>query len=152
MNAHFISKRLSHQLGIAGLIPFIALSFACWMASVEWLGVFIRAQLAYGILALAFLGAIHWGAALASSELSCSRTRKALAWSVVPMLIAWSATMAGGFGFAIMMAGFIVAYLVDRRLYPWYPMPGWFIRLRFILTCVSVAALASTVIAANVRG
>lgn len=152
MNSHFVSKRLSHQLGIIGMIPFVALSLACWMVSVEWLGVFIRAQLAYGILALTFLGGIHWGAALASNQLSCSQTKKALAWSVVPVLIAWSATMVGGYGFAVMMVGFVVAYLIDKRLYAWYPMPGWLLRLRFVLTCVSVAALALTVIAANVRG
>jgi hypothetical protein len=152
MNTHFVSKRLAHQLSIAGLVPFIALSFACWGASIEWMGVFIRAQLAYGILVLAFLGAIHWGAALASARVSCSQTRSALVWSIVPVLVAWLATMTGGFGFAVMIAGFICAYLVDRRLYAWYPMPEWLIRLRFVLTCVVVAALALTVIAANVRG
>ncbi len=67
-------------------------------------------------------------------------------------LIAWFATMVGGFGFAVLMAGFAGAYHADKRLYVWYRLPDWFIRLRFVLTCVVVAALALTVIAANVRG
>jgi hypothetical protein len=152
MNTHFLSKRLAHQLGFAGLIPFVALALACWTAHPAWLGAFIKGQLAYGILSLSFLGGIHWGATMLSGELSAAQTRKAMAWSVAPVLIGWFATMAGGFGFAVLMAGFIGAYQVDKRLFAWYRLPEWFIRLRFILTCVVVAALALTVIAANVRG
>jgi hypothetical protein len=152
MNTHFLSKRMAHQLGVAGLIPFVAFSFACWTVDPDWLGAFIKGQLAYGILILSFLGGIHWGATMLSSELSPEKTKKAMAWSIAPALIAWFATMVGGFGFAVLMAGFIGAYQVDKRLFTWYRLPGWFLRLRFVLTCVVVATLALTVIAANVRG
>jgi hypothetical protein len=87
-----------------------------------------------------------------SGGLSIEQTRRALIWSVMPALIAWFATMAGGFGFAVLMAGFIAAYQVDKRMFAWYRMPEWLIALRFQLTCVAVAALALTVIAANARG
>jgi hypothetical protein len=60
--------------------------------------------------------------------------------------------MAGGFGFAVLMAGFIGAYQVDKRLFAWYGMPAWLIELRFRLTSVIVPMLVLTVIAANVRG
>ena len=152
MNTHFLNKRMVHQLSCAGLIPFIVLSLACWMVHPDWLGAFIKGQLAYGVLTLSFLGGMHWGATMVSGELSALQTRKALIWSVMPALIAWFATMVGGFGFAVLMAGFVGAYHADKRLYVWYRLPDWFIRLRFVLTCVVVAALALTVIAANVRG
>jgi len=152
MNTHFLNKRLAHQLGFAGVIPFSVLMLACWMVHPSWLDVFIKAQLAYGILILSFLGGIHWGATMASGELSAVQTKKAMVWSVTPVLIAWLATMVGGFGFAVLMAGFIGTYQVDKRLFVWYRLPAWFIRLRFHLTCVVVATLALTVIAANVRG
>lgn len=152
MNTHFLNKRLAHQLGFAGVIPFAVMTLACWMAHPDWLGVFIKGQLAYGILILSFLGGIHWGATMVSGELSAAQTKKAMVWSVTPALIAWFATMVGGFGFAVLMAGYIGTYQVDRRLFAWYRLPEWFIRLRFILTCVVVATLALTVIAANVRG
>jgi hypothetical protein len=71
---------------------------------------------------------------------------------VTPSLLGWFATMVGGFGFAVLMAGFIAAYQVDKRLFAWYGMPAWLLELRFRLTCVAVSALALTVIAANVRG
>lgn len=152
MNKHFLNKRLAHLLGFAGLIPFVALALACWAVHPDWLGDFIRGQLAYGIAILSFLGGIHWGATMMSGGLSIEQTRRALIWSVIPALIAWFATMVGGFGFAVLMAGFIAAYQVDKRMFAWYRMPEWLIALRFQLTWVAVSALALTVVAANARG
>jgi hypothetical protein len=152
MSAQFVNKRLAHVLGWLGLVPFVLLALACWLAHPDWMGTFIKAQLAYGILILAFLGGMHWGAAMISPELSVERTKRVLTWSIAPVLMAWMATMVGGFGFAVLIVGFVAAYQVDKRTYPWYRMPEWLLPLRFILTCVVVAALALTVIAANVRG
>jgi hypothetical protein len=152
MNTHFVNKRLAHLLSCAGMVPFVLLALACWVVSPDWLGAFIQAQLAYGVLTFAFLGGIHWGAIMACGHLTAEQTRRALGWSIAPALIAWFATMVGGFGFAVLMIGFVAAYHVDKRLYAWYRMPEWLIRLRFVLTCVVVAAIALTVIAANVRG
>ena len=152
MNTHFLNKRLAHLLGLAGLAPFVVLMLGCWTVHPDWLGYFIKGQLAYAIAVLSFLGGIHWGAVMTSNELAAERTRKAFIWSVVPVLVAWSATLMGGFGFAVLMAGFIGIYQVDKRLFAWYRMPEWVLQLRFRLTCAVVAALVLTVIAANVRG
>lgn len=152
MNNQFLNKRLAHVLGFAGLIPFVVLTVGCWTVDLDWLGYFIKGQLAYGIVILSFLGGIHWGAAMLSTELSEEQTRKAFVWGVLPSIIAWSATMMGGFGFALLMAGFIGAYQVDKRLFVWYRMPDWFVHLRFKLTCVVITALVLSVIAANARG
>lgn len=152
MNTHFINRRLAHLLGFVGLVPFGLLMLACWVVDPDWLGAFIKSQLAYGILILSFLGGIHWGATMMSGDLSAERTKKTLLWSATPALVAWLATMAGGFGFAVLMAGFIAAYQVDKRLYAWYRFPEWLIRLRLVLTSAVVGMLALTVIAVNVRG
>lgn len=152
MNTHFVNKRLAHLLGCAGLIPFVLIALACWVGHPDWLGTFIKAQLAWGVLTFTFIGGIHWGATMASGHLTTEQTKRALGWSVVPPLLAWFSTMIGGFGFAVLMAGFVGAYRVDKHLYAWYRMPEWLIRLRFVLTCVTVAAIALTVVAANVRG
>jgi hypothetical protein len=152
MNPHFLNKRFVYLLAYTGLIPFAALALACWLVHPDWLGAFIKGQLAYAVAILSFLGGIHWGAALALQDLTIEQTRKALAWSVTPALIAWFSTMAGGFGFALLMAGFIAAYQMDKRLFPWYRFPAWFLNLRLYLTCAVTATLALTVIAANVRG
>lgn len=152
MNSQFLNQRFAHLLGIAGTVPFLLLMAACWMVQVDWLGYFIRGQLAYGIAILSFLGGMHMSAAILTTGLSEEQTRKAFVWSVLPPVLAWSATLMGGFGFAVLMAGFIIAYQVDKRLLAWYRMPDWFLQLRFRLTCVVVAALALSVIAVNVRG
>ncbi len=152
MNPHFLNKRLSHQLGYAGLLPFIFMLFGVWFADVSWLQDFVKGQLAYGIVILSFLGGIHWGAGMLSTELSAVDTKKALMWGVTPSLIAWSATLFGGFGFAVLMAGFVAALKVDQQLYPAYGMPDWLIDLRKRLTIVVVLVLMTTVIGANLRG
>ncbi|HYD94205.1 MAG TPA: DUF3429 domain-containing protein [Noviherbaspirillum sp.] len=152
MNNHFLNRRLAYRIGVAGTLPFLILMLACWLVQIDSLAYFLRGQLAYGIAILSFLGGVHWSAALLSGELSEEQTRKAFVWSVLPPVIAWSATLMGGFGFAMLMAGFIGAYQVDKRLFAWYRMPSWFLQLRLRLTCAVVAALALSVIAANVRG
>lgn len=153
MNTHLLNQRVAHLLGFAALIPFLFLSLACWIVHPGWLGAFIRGQLAYGIAILSFLGGLHWGAALLSPHLSIQRTKRALLWGVVPSIVAWCAVLFEmGFGFAVLLAGFVGAYQVDKRLYQWYRMPAWFLVLRFRLTLVLAVALISTFIAANVRG
>lgn len=152
MNTHFVNKRLAHLLGYAGLAPFVLLTLGAWIVHSDWLAYFIRGQLAYGIAILAFLGGIHWGAVMMSGELTMERTRKAFAWSILPALIAWVSTMMGGYGFAMLMAGFIAAYHVDKRLFAWYGFEPWFLQLRLKLTIIVVVMLMLTVIAANVKG
>ena len=56
MNPHFLNKRLILILGYVGLVPFVLLTLGCWLASPDWLGEFIRGQMAYGVAALSFLG------------------------------------------------------------------------------------------------
>ncbi|MEB0135544.1 DUF3429 domain-containing protein [Actimicrobium sp. CCC2.4] len=152
MNINFFNQRLAFRLGMAGLIPFVLLSLGCWLVHPDWLGYLVKAQLAYGIAILSFLGGIHWGAALTCNLLTIAQTKRSLIWGVTPSLIALLASRIEiGLGFAVLMAGFIAAYQIDKRLYQWYGIPDWFIGLRFKLTCVVVTALVVTFLAANVR-
>jgi hypothetical protein len=75
-----------------------------------------------------------------------------LIWGVIPSLMAWTATLLEGFGFALLMAGFIAAWQVDKALYKHYGMPLWLITLRTRLTTAVVLLLAATVAGANLRG
>jgi len=152
MNKHFLNKRLVHQLGFAGLIPFVLLALACWVVSSDWVASFVNAQQVYAIVILSFLGGIHWGAIMTSADLSAMQTKRALCWSVVPTVLACMGTVFGPFNLAVLIAGFLGSYQIDKRVYSWYEMADWFLRLRFILTCVVVAALFVTMVAANTRG
>lgn len=151
MNPHFLNKRLSHILGFAGLAPFFLMMAGVWFADGQWLDDFISGQLAYGMVILSFLGGVHWGAAMVCQNLSLLDTKKALLWGVTPSLIAWGATVCGGFGFAVLMAGFVSAWQADKRLFPRYGMPAWLVPLRAKLTATVVLMLAVTVIGANLR-
>jgi hypothetical protein len=152
MNPHFLNKRLAHQLAYAGLIPFFLMMLGAWLVDPVWLDGFVHGQLAYAIVILSFLGGLHWGAAMLCSELSLADTKKALLWGVTPAIIAWSATLFGGFAFAVLMAGFIAAWQADKRLFARYGMPVWLLPLRLRLTVAVVLMLAATVIGANMRG
>jgi len=152
MNKHFLNKRLAHQIGIAGLVPFGLLAIACWIVNVEWLDTFLTCQMVYAVITLSFLGGIHWGATMVSADLSARQTKRALLWSVTPTVIAFLSTMVHNFHLALIAAGFIVTYHVDKNLYQWYKLPDWFIRLRLILTWVVVGALVLTLVGANLRG
>jgi hypothetical protein len=152
MNANFLNQHVANRLGFAALAPFVLLSLACWTVHPDWLGSVIRGQLAYGIAILSFLGGIHWSGALLSPHLSFRQTRKALILGVVPSVVAWCAVLfETGFGFAVLLFGFIAAYQVDKRLYLWYKMPAWFLVLRLRLTVAVAVALLVTFVAANVR-
>jgi hypothetical protein len=152
MNPHFLNKRLSHLLGYAGLIPFFLLMLGTCLVDPLWIAAFVRGQLAYGMVILSFLGGVHWGAAMLCSDLSVKHTKQALIWGTIPSLIAWGATLLAGFGFALLMAGFIAAWQVDKALYKHYGMPEWLTALRTRLTSVVILLLAATVAGANLRG
>lgn len=152
MNAHFLNKRLARLLGIAALLPFFLLSIACFITPTDLLAILVRGQLGYGIAILSFLGGLHWGAALASPQLTMEQTKKSLIWGVVPASIAFGSLMLEiGFGFLVLAFGIIGAYKVDQRLYAWYNMPDWFIHLRLTLTKIVVLSLILTFVAVNLN-
>ena len=139
-------------LGLGGLLPFFGLSVGLWVTTGPMALGLCTALVAYGAVILSFMGGVHWGAAMMCSDLSLADTKLALLWGVTPSLIAWSATLFGGFGFAVLMAGFIAALQVDKQLFARYGMPPWLMGLRWRLTVAVVLMLAATVIGANVRG
>ena len=151
MNRHFCSKRIAHLLGCAALLPALLLALASWLVPAAYVGDFVNGQRAWAMATLPVLGGVHWGAALVASDLNSSRTKKAMLWGACPSLFAWLSILAGGIGFAVLMAGFIIAYQVDKRLYSWYPLPPWLLRLRLVMTIGMVALLMLTVMAGNVR-
>jgi hypothetical protein len=151
MNRHFCGKRIAHLLGCAALAPAALLALGSWLAPGAYVGDFVNGQRAWAMATLPVLGGVHWGAALAAADLNSSRTKRAMLWGVCPSLFAWSSILAGGFAFAVLMAGFIVCYQVDKRLYPWYPLPPWLLHLRLIITIGMVALMMATVMAGNVR-
>jgi len=152
-NKNLPDRKLAHILGMVGLAPFVLITLACWIVHPGWHYAFIRGQLAYGIAILAFMGGIHWGAAVVTHDMTAEQTKKVLLWGALPPLVTWVAMLIDvGLGFAAMMACFVITNHVDKRFYQWYHMPDWLAKLRNQLTTVIVISLLLTFLAVNLRG
>lgn len=133
------------RLGLGGLAPFLALALASWLSGADLGSRLVAAQLAYGAVILSFIGALHWGAALAAPAVSSRAAMIALGWSVVPSLLGWAALLIGpGWGLQLLAGAFVVALAVDWVLYRRYEFAGWFLGLRAVLTAIAVVSLLAT--------
>ena len=126
-------------LGYAGLIPFAALATLVFLAPATAPGPLLAG---YGAAILAFLGATHWGWALAGGESRLS-VPAALSWGVVPALVGWLSLglpLAPALGLQAVTFGLVWA--VDRRAWGGDPAMAWFLRLRSHLSLTVVVLLA----------
>lgn len=141
---------------MGGLIPFFVLAVAAVALGDDRASIAVVAQIQYAASILSFVGALHWGIALAAPAMSAARARVALAWSVLPSLYAWAAVVvpdlmpdldAAHTTLALLAAGFVFAWLVDLALYRGHPVPAWFFRLRTTLTMGATLSLLVTLLA-----
>ena len=132
-------------LGLAGLVPFVALAIQVATGrpfDARMTGQALAALLIYGAVILSFLGGIQWGLAVASADRSDAWRRFGL--SVLPSLVAWAGLWLGGRNGLITLA-------VGVGLWGLYEVwstglgeaPRWYGRLRLALTIVVVAALTA---------
>lgn len=131
--------RLPALLGFAGLIPFVVLSAALWLAPASYQVLVNQALLLYASLILAFMGAVHWGLAMLQSDLDDQRQ---LVFSVVPVLVAWLALFLPEIiNYSVLIIAFALLCLFDTRMSKTGRAPSWYPRLRSPLTAVVVASL-----------
>ena len=133
-------------LGYGGLLPFGALALLLVLEGVHR-ALWWPALLVYGAVILSFVGALHWGFALALPGLGSAQRRGLYVWSVVPALVAWPAVLwaAPGAG-ALLVAGLAAHWVQDRRLLARGGaaaalLPAWYLPLRTRLTLVASACL-----------
>lgn len=142
---HETHRRLASTarfLGYAGLIPFYVSTAAVWLARHPFDTMAHNAQMTYGAIILAFLGAVHWGLVL---RMPYGVPRAMLVWGVVPSLVGWTALAFGApLAHAIMMLGFLAAFLADRRAALSGLTPAWYGRLRLVLTTLVLLSLMAS--------
>ena len=128
-------------LGYGGLIPFLVLMPASLLDHHHG-AVWSDALYTYGAIILSFVGALHWGLAMSLPDLE-ERQRSALfAWSVVPALIAWPSLMLIPTAACLLLIiGFVLHLVQDRRLVHIADLPDWYLPLRLRLTTVACLAL-----------
>jgi len=130
-------------LGGGGLVPFAVGALGLWLAPVPWDTFAFNALMYYAAVILSFLGAVHWGLALAAGTADWTR----LGWGVAPALVGWVALLiAAPVGLLVLIAAFVAHYWVDARAAAAGLAPPWYPRLRRPLTIGAVLALGSALI------
>ncbi len=128
-------------LGYGGLIPFLfltPLSLIDQQHGMVWSDALYR----YGAIIVSFIGALHWGFAIAMPQLSDKQRSALYIWSVIPALMAWPALMVSPIlAGPLLVIAFIAHYVQDHRLSGLVALPGWYLPLRFRLTSVACICL-----------
>ena len=75
---------LASLMGFGGLIPFFICAGAAHSGVSPWAGLALIVIGIYGAVILSFVGAVHWGLAMAGG-----RRPVWFVWSVMPALYAW---------------------------------------------------------------
>lgn len=153
--SNVIGLRTAQALGHFGLLPFFVLALLNWWPAsaainrIDLARLAFLALVAYAAVILSFLGAVHWGFALLTPQLSRRRLRRSLLWGVVPSLLGWLALLmvfAGLKPWLILLflgGDLLLCRLVDGVLLTNYPAaPVWYRGLRSRLTVGATLALA----------
>lgn len=138
-------RRWPAGLGYAGLLPFLALAGAAWLAPLPYRAQAGFALLAYGATIASFLGAIHWGLAMRGPLAPPGRL---FVWGVFPGLMAWVALLLPlPQGLVTLALLLVICLAVDWRTYPLYGLRGW-LSMRLHLTLVASTCLLGGAVAA----
>lgn len=141
--------RAVRAMAAAGAAPLVLGAAAAWTLDPFGRLVATDAAIQYAAVALAFLGAAHWGAALASGA---GDARRRLAWSAAPALAAWLATqLVPAAGLCVLAAGFAAVWIWDARAAAGGRLPPWYASARRWPTLAVLLALAALLARVMVR-
>ena len=134
-------------LGGAGVIPFAAGALGAWALPAPWDLWALQAQVFYGACILSFMGAVHWGLAMADYGGVPGASWQRLGGSVVPALLAWGALLLTPvLGLLVLLLTFAGLFMADLRVTRAGLAPGWYPRLRKPLTLLVVLSLGASLI------
>ena len=145
-------------LGLAGLIPFIAGSYAALAYTDDLERMALLGLAAYGAVILAFLGGVHWGVALqAGSGQSVRVQRLRFALSVVPSLIGWAALLVvfvglPKTGLIVLIGGYVLTTVIEARGARAGLVQLGYMSLRWVLSVVVVVCLVGVVLVQALGG
>lgn len=132
-------------LGLAGLIPFLLAAMGVLVGGTWWRAFSANALLAYGAAVLSFLGAVHWGIAIAQPDAPGNRSRLTLG-VVPPLIAAFALLLPRWLGLCVLVAGLLAVHVAEEGASRAGLVPGSYLWLRRILTlgaviCVSAGLL-----------
>ncbi len=152
-----IEQRIATLLGNLGLVPFFVLAILTWLPWRDEVSLQVQfALVGYTAVILSFLGAVHWGLALANPGLDKARAWNALGWGVTPSLLGWLALLMLMLGLpaalilAFLIGDLLLVRVVDGQLVHLYatPVPSWYLSLRTRLTLGASLCLLAALVAA----
>lgn len=155
-----IEQRIATLIGNLSLVPLFVLAVLAWLPWVDTSPVRLQfALVGYVAVILSFLGAVHWGLALANPGLDKPRAWNALGWGVVPSLLGWFAMLMLVLGvpaavvLGVLIGDLLLVRIVDGQLLQRYPTPvaPWYLSLRTRLTLGAATCLLAALLAALPR-
>jgi hypothetical protein len=137
---------LASLLGLAGLLPLVFCGFESLTRAAVWA---LAALIGYGAVTLAFLGAVHWGFALAPDAAASGPEAEPLrlTFGVVPALISWVALLLPSWaGLLALIAGFIATVVTEAAGKRRSLVPPGYMWLRWAHTVIVVAILTTVLV------
>lgn len=144
-------------LAYLGLLPFVAGALGVWLAPAYYAVTLLVIELYYAAVILAFLGAVHWGLALAGYQPldyhAIEETRgmhgARLAWAVMPALVAWVVCLLAdlALAFAVLILAHVALYFGERLAARAQLVPDWYMEMRLPLTLIAVVCMVATLLA-----
>ncbi|KAJ3102023.1 hypothetical protein HDU96_009784 [Phlyctochytrium bullatum] len=138
-------------LGLSGLLPFLGVT-GLTLYMPEAAGLLQEVQLIYSACILSFMGAVHWGLAMANYGHSVPNISRYLV-SVVPSLLAFFSVTLCTTDVALLChsAGFLLLLGYDLQQARTGMAPAWYPGLRIVLTSIVVVSIAVTVAVGKLR-
>lgn len=147
---------LAIVLGIAGLIPFVACAMGILIYPNQVpVPRLVQALIGYSAVILSFLGAVHWGLALAARPLDVPLPDgvlgRRLALGVLPALVGWAAILipmvaSPVVSLVVLLVGFILTAATEARAAKVGLLPPGYMALRWLLTAVVVLCLVASIL------
>ncbi len=126
-------------LGLAGLIPFVALAALSWLpgSHTDWV---VPLLTGYGVVILSFMGGCRWG--LAAAGFGQGQGTRLFALSVTPALYAWIvALLPDAQAQALLAVGLLALLAADLHLTKTGGAPDWWPSLRWPLSLGAAGSL-----------
>ena len=134
-------------LGLGGLVPFVAGALALWVPlPLLSPGLGLKLIISYGAIILSFLGGIRWGTAIGPYD--GGRMSFEFSASVLGSLAGLAAVFLPPVpALTLLVAGFLLQSLWDVNSVESGRLPGWFGKLRMVLTAGAVISLIGALVA-----
>jgi hypothetical protein len=130
-------------LGAGGALPFIGLTLAALFHIEPFGRQPVEVLAIYGAVILSFMGAIHWGLAMARGLDGKTDVTNGYVVSVLPALLGWFVLsfLPVVLTLRVLAATFALLLAYDLQVQKSGWLPSWYSRLRWPLTGIAVVAL-----------